>query len=82
VHLPSPKLGRPGERYERACYRYRTHVLVGPWRRRPDKALEDAINAKQAVDDGNGGFRWVVDGEIEESFCDRDGPCGGEYPQS
>ena len=79
--LPEPQLGRPGERYDKACYRYRTQVLVGPWRRRPEQALEDAVKAKQAVIDEGGTWHWVVDGEIEESFCDREGACGGEYPE-
>lgn len=73
-------LGQPGERYERVCYRYRTAVLVGPWRRRPEQALEDAMKAKQVRREGINDFRWIVDGAIEESFCDRGGPCGGQYP--
>lgn len=73
-------LGQPGERYERVCYRYRTHALVGPWRRRPEDALEDAVRAKQVRREGPGDFRWIVDGSIEESFCDRGGPCGGLLP--
>lgn len=62
----------------RACYRYRTLVLVGPWRRRPEKALEDAIGARQVRREDEG-LRWIVKGEIQESRC-VDGPCGGVYP--
>jgi hypothetical protein len=80
VELPSPMLGQPGERYEKVCYRYRTHALVGPWRRRPEDALEDAIKAKQVRRERPGDWRWIVDGTIEESFCDRGGPCGGVFP--
>lgn len=65
---------------ERACYRYRTPVLVGPWRRCPDKALADAVKAGQARADDGGTLNWLVTGGIEESRCDRPGPCGGVYP--
>jgi hypothetical protein len=65
---------------ERACYRYRTPALIGPWRRRPEKALEDAIGAGQARRVGPEGFQWTVSGEVEESLCDYSGPCGGVYP--
>jgi len=65
---------------ERACYRYRTTVLVGPWRRHPDKALEDAVRAGQARAGEGGDLAWLVTGRIEESPCDRPGPCGGIYP--
>jgi hypothetical protein len=65
---------------ERACYRYRTPVLVGPWRRNPDKALEDAVRAGQARAVDGGDLNWLVTGDIEESRCDRPGPCGGVYP--
>ena len=50
-------------------YRYRTSVLVGSWRGTRERAIEDAINAKQAVreaDSGNG-LEWVVPGSIEEA---------------
>ena len=62
---------------KRACYRYRTPVLLGPWRRRPEKALEDAANAGQVRGDG---ASWVVPGDIEQSICDEGGSCGGIYP--
>lgn len=50
-----------------ARYRYRTPVLMGPWRDSRAAALRDAIGAKQATaDDGQpGGVRWLVPGEIE-----------------
>ena len=60
----------------RACYRYRTTALVGPWRRRAESALEDAIRAGQRDDCA----RWIVPGDIEQSICDEGGPCGGVYP--
>ena len=65
---------------ERACYRYRTPVLVGPWRRHRDRAIEDAIAAGQAIPDGGGNLHWTVSGEIEKSSCDGGGDSGGIYP--
>ncbi len=62
-----------------ACYRYKTEVLVGPWRRRPERALDDAVAAGQAWRNGGGRIYWRLDGEIETSPCDS-GPCGGVYP--
>ena len=67
---------------ERACYRYRTAVLVGPWRRQPEKALADAIEAGQARRQNPGGLKWNVGGDVEQSLCDHGGPCGGIYPPS
>ena len=64
---------------QRACFRYRTAALVGPWRRRPEKALEDAIEAGQVRQDG-AEIAWAVDGEIQQSKCDDNGPCGGIFP--
>jgi hypothetical protein len=64
----------------KACYRYRTTVLVGPWRRTSDKALEDAVAAGQATFD-HAGLRWQVRGMVEESFCNLDNAaCGGAFP--
>ena len=65
---------------ERACYRYRTSVLVGPWRRQPDKALADAVEAGQARRQQAGDVAWAVGGGVEQSLCDHGGPCGGIYP--
>lgn len=47
-------------------YRYRTSVLVGPWRDAPDQAVADAIRTRQARPDETGeGLVWLVPGEIE-----------------
>jgi len=55
-------------------------VLVGPWRRTSDKALEDAVAAGQATFD-HAGLRWQVRGMVEESFCYLDNAaCGGAFP--
>ena len=64
---------------ERVCYRYRTTALCGPWRRRPETAHRDAINAGQ-IRPADDEATWLVSGEIEASYCDRGGPCGGQYP--
>ena len=48
------------------AYRYRTCVLVGPWRTTPDRALADALAARQARIEEDG-FRWIVHGEVEEA---------------
>jgi hypothetical protein len=64
---------------ERACYRFRTVALAGPWRRSTDKAMRDAIEAGQ-IRDAGADSQWRVSGEIETSYCDRGGPCGGVYP--
>ena len=48
-------------------YRYRTATLLGPWRETAEAALRDAIRAKQARRDAEGGgWHWVVRGTIEE----------------
>ena len=49
-------------------YRYRTAALTGPWRDSEERALGDAVKAKQAERDEAepGGIRWVVPGRIEE----------------
>jgi len=56
-------------------YRYRTSALVGRWRATREKAIEDAVNAKQARQSGTGpnGIAWVVPGTIEEAET-REGP--------
>ena len=47
-------------------YRYRTCVLVGPWRDAHERAVADAVRAKQARTDGTGdGLVWLVPGRIE-----------------
>jgi len=46
-------------------FRYRTSVLIGRWRARPDAALADAIAAGQAENGPDGGILWRVDGRIE-----------------
>lgn len=65
---------------ERVCYRYRTPVLHGPWRRGRTSAQQDAIEAGQARLCGDRAEWCVVGGGIEASYCDQGGPCGGEYP--
>lgn len=64
----------------RACYRYKTPVLTGPWRRRPEKALDDALRARQARRDDRGEVAWEVSGTIERSDCHSGAPCRGVYP--
>jgi len=51
---------------EGRTYRYRTRVLIGPWRATPDRALADALAARQARIEEDG-FRWIVDGKVEEA---------------
>jgi hypothetical protein len=63
---------------ERICYRYRTAALCGPWRRLPETAQRDAVGAGQIRPCAEGA--WLVAGEIEASYCDKGGPCGGQYP--
>lgn len=47
-------------------YRYRTKVLVGPWRATPVEAADDAIRARQAKREAQGEpLSWLVCGEIE-----------------
>ena len=52
----------------RACFRYRTCVLVGPWRARSDEAQGDAVRARQAYFDDAEGFLWSVTGRIEVGY--------------
>lgn len=45
-------------------YRYRTEALAGPWRESAERALGDAVKARQARADGRA-FEWLVRGWIE-----------------
>ena len=49
-------------------YRYRTTAIVGPWRERPEKAIEDAVKVQLVTLDSRepDGCRWLVRGQIEE----------------
>jgi len=48
-------------------YRYRTCVLVGPWRDRREEAIADALRAGQARRaDAGTDLVWIVSGAIEE----------------
>lgn len=53
-------------------FRYRTSVLTGAWRETALEAADDAVRAKQAVneDDKLSGLRWIVPGWIEERVVD------------
>lgn len=53
-------------------YRYRTSALTGPWRATELEAANDAVRAKQAVDDlsESSGIRWTVPGRIEERLTE------------
>ena len=74
------RLGEASDRRMRACYRYRTSALVGPWRREPARALDDAVKAGLVDGSEAAPPRWRVAGEIEQSVCARGSPCGGIYP--
>jgi len=52
-----------------ACYRYRTAVLVGPWRERWNEAQDDAVRARQAYFDDQQGMVWALDGCSIEIGC-------------
>lgn len=58
--------GQPGEAAH--LYRYRTPVLVGPWRKTARQALLDALRARQARRDERDRqvVHWLVPGGIEE----------------
>lgn len=59
-------------------HRYRTKVLVGPWRATPDEAAEDAIRSGQAHREAEGeSLRWLVCGRIE-SAAPEGGASGSE----
>lgn len=47
-------------------YRYTTAALVGPWRKTPSEALDDAIKAGQARYDLSGKRIELLVGRIEE----------------
>jgi hypothetical protein len=49
-------------------YRYRTPVLVGPWRKSARQAEIDAMRARQARRDDRDrqAMLWLVPGQIEE----------------
>lgn len=47
-------------------YRYRTSVLVGPWRDARELAIADAVRSNQArIDERAGDIVWLVPGRIE-----------------
>lgn len=49
-------------------YRYRTGVLVGPWRDTREQAVADAVRSKQArIDESGDDPLWLVPGSIETS---------------
>lgn len=49
-------------------YRYRTCVLVGPWRETKEQAAADAIRSNQARPGPSGiGLSWLVPGRIENA---------------
>ena len=61
-----------------ARYRYRTKVLVGPWRRTRDEAAADAIRAGQAEYEAERlSVSWRVPGQIE-----READAGGSFNSS
>ena len=53
-------------------YRFRTSVLVGPWRKTARQAVIDAVRARQARRDDRDRqvLRWLVPGKIEETDAD------------
>ena len=75
---PGPD-GSAGGGPPRACYRYKTLTIVGPWRRRAEAALDDAVRVGLAMR-SQGNVDWRVEGDVEQSLCDHDGACGGIYP--
>lgn len=50
-------------------YRYRTSALVGPWCKSAQRAVLDALRARQARRDERDRklLRWLVPGTIEET---------------
>lgn len=70
--MASKSSAYPGETGH--LYRYRTAVLIGPWRKSARRALFDAIHANQARRDehDHGVIHWVVPGRIEEMETNED----------
>ena len=64
----------------RVCYRYRTVALGGPWRRRRQQALDDAVEAGLVIR-VDGEIQWRLPGEIEYDVCDQGGTCNGALPK-
>ena len=64
--MASKTASQPGEAAH--LYRYRTPVLVGPWRKSARQAALDALRARQARRDerDSHALRWLVPGRIEE----------------
>lgn len=53
------------------AYRYRTAILIGPWRDSRLKAETDAVAMRQGDFSGpNGAFEWKVAGEIEHKAAE------------
>lgn len=49
-------------------YRYRTNVLVGPWRDTLEGAAADAVRSRQArFEEGCAELLWIVPGRIEST---------------
>lgn len=47
-------------------YRYRTSVLVGPWRDTREQAVADAVRSKQvSIGRSSDDLMWLVPGRIE-----------------
>ena len=67
---------------ESACFRYRTPVLVGRWRRSAEEAIEDAIVADQAFRYRDGEVHWTVWGKIEQSLRHEGGSCRSSESRS
>lgn len=56
-----------------ARYRYRTAVLLGPWRNSAGDAEADAVDAGQALREADNRLRWRVPGRIEVAADEEDG---------
>lgn len=54
-------------------YRYRTEALAGPWRDSPERALGDAVRARQARAHDRA-FEWLVRGWVEAQARPAFGP--------
>ena len=57
------------------CFRYRTALLLGPWRSSPEDAVEDAVRRGVArrVRGSPDAVEWLFPGEIELRPDDADG---------